>query len=78
MSDLKKTREQSLSDLSNVSEAELHATQPNIKDSWTELQAVKRKIMEAKQKAAKDVDAQFADELKAAEEAYAFVLYLTR
>lgn len=78
MSYLQNSREKSLADDSNVSEAELHATQPGIKDCWEELQSIKRRIATAKQEASAAVDAQFAEELKSAEESYALVMHMSR
>lgn len=71
-------REKSLSDQSNVSEAELHASSESIKEGWQTIQDLKRKIAEAKQEAIKKIDAEYKQELKDAEENYAFLLTLTR
>jgi L-lactate utilization protein LutB len=71
-------REKSLGDASNVSEPELHASSESIKEGWQTIQDLKRKIATAKQEAIKKIDEQFAEELKDAEENYAFLLTLTR
>jgi hypothetical protein len=79
MSDyLTNLREKSLADDSNVSEAELHASSESIKEGWQTIQDIKKRIATAKQEAIKKIDEQFAEELKAAEENYAFLLTLTR
>jgi hypothetical protein len=78
MSYLQNSREKSLTDDSNVSEAELHATQPGIRESWEEIQALKKRIAIAKQEASAKVDAEFAEELKSAEDAYALVMHMSR
>lgn len=75
---LSQQREKSLEDSSNVSEAELHASNENIRESWQSIQDLKRKIATAKAEAIAKVDADFAEELKDAEDNYALFLTLTR
>jgi hypothetical protein len=75
---LKNQRNKSLSDMSKVSEAELHADNEGIRAAWQEIQDLKRKIAVAKQEALAKVDADFKDELKGTEDNYALLLTLTR
>lgn len=75
---LKNQRSKSLSDLSKVSEAELHAENEGIREAWQEIQDLKRKIATAKRDAITKVDAEFQQELKGCEDNYALLLTLGR
>ena len=75
---LETARSRSLADDSKVSEAELHATNPGIKEGWETLQALRREIAQRKQEASKAIDAEFAERFKEATESYALLLQMTR
>ncbi len=75
---LKGTRNRSLEDDSNISEAELRTSHESIRDSWIELQRIKTVIAEAKRKAIDLVEKQYADELKSAMDDYAMQITLSR
>lgn len=75
---VKEQRLKSLTDLSVVSEAELHACSDSIKNSWLELQELKRKIALEKQEAIKAIDTKYADDLKNLESDYALMMTLSR
>ncbi len=71
-------RTKTLDDDSTVSEAELHATHENIRESWEELQECKRRIAAAKNSASIKVDLEFKDELDQLMADYALVMTLSR
>jgi hypothetical protein len=75
---LKNQRTKSLTDLSKVSEAELHAENEGIKEAWQNIQDLKRKIATAKREAIEKIDAQFRIELADMEGNYALLLTLGR
>lgn len=75
---LETARKKTLADDSNISEAELHATNESIRDSWLELQDIKRRISAAKEEASKKVDDDFKDELDAAVSSYALLITFSR
>lgn len=75
---VKEQRLKSLTDLSVVSEAELHACSDSIKNSWTDIQELKRKIALEKQEAIKQIDQKYASELSALESDYALMMTLSR
>lgn len=75
---LKQQKKKSLEDQSNVSEAELHASNESIKEGWQAIQDLKRKIFDAKKAAVAKVDEEFKQELKDLEDTYALLITLTR
>lgn len=75
---LKQQQKKSLEDSSNISEAELHASNESIKEGWQAIQDLKRKIAEAKVAAIAKVEADYKDELKNLEDNYALLITLTR
>lgn len=75
---MKTARERSLEDDSKISEAELHAENDGIKESWQAIQDILRRMAEAKAAAIKKVNDDFAEELNSAQEQYAMLISLGR
>lgn len=75
---LKNTKTKSLEDDSKISEAELHATHPHIKEGWEDLQALRREIALKKQEASRAVDAEYKDRLTELSDNYALLLTMSR
>ena len=75
---LAQLRVDSLTDLSNVSEAELHEHHTNVKSVWDDIQELKRTIALRKKEAAKSVDDQYADQLNALLADYSLMIKLIR
>jgi len=75
---LKNARDRSMVDDSKVSEAELHADNEGIRNSWLAIQEVKGRMAVAKQEAIAKVNEQFKEELEGAMADYAMLVSLGR